>query len=206
MAGARVKVCGITRRDDALLAADLGASAVGFVFWPPSPRYVEPAEAAAIARELPADVSPIGVFVDAPVDDVRRIAAEVGLAAVQLHGDEPPTLCDELPYRVLKVVAVTGAATHAAADRVPSRVTVLLDVRDPVRKGGTGRTVDWRLAAEVAARRRIFLAGGLRPENVGEALRTVRPYGIDVSSGVEAAPGRKDAGRLRGFFEEVARA
>ena len=206
MAGARVKVCGITRRDDALLAADLGASAVGFVFWPPSPRYVEPAAAAAIARELPADVAPIGVFVDAPVDDVRRIAAEVGLAAVQLHGDEPPTLCDGLPYRVLKVVAVTGAATHAAADRVPSRVTVLLDVRDPVRKGGTGRTVDWRLAAEVAARRRIFLAGGLRPENVGEALRTVRPYGIDVSSGVEAAPGRKDAGRLRGFFEEVARA
>ena len=206
MAGARVKVCGITRRDDALLAADLGASAVGFVFWPPSPRYVEPAAAAAIARELPADVAPIGVFVDAPVDDVRRIAAEVGLAAVQLHGDEPPTLCDELPYRVLKAVAVAGAATHAAADQVPSRVTVLLDARDPVRKGGTGRTVDWRVAAEVAVRRRIFLAGGLRPENVGEALRTVRPYGIDVSSGVEAEPGRKDAGRLRDFFEEVARA
>lgn len=206
MAGARVKVCGITRRDDALLAADLGASAVGFVFWPPSPRYVEPAAAAAIARELPADVAPIGVFVDAPVDDVRRIAAEVGLAAVQLHGDEPPALCDELPYRVLKAVAVAGAATHAAADQVPSRVTVLLDARDPVRKGGTGRTVDWRVAAEVAVRRRIFLAGGLRPENVGEALRTVRPYGIDVSSGVEAEPGRKDAGRLRDFFEEVARA
>ena len=206
MAGARVKVCGITRRDDALLAADLGASAVGFVFWPPSPRYVEPGVAAAIARELPADVAPIGVFVDAPVDDVRRIAALVGLAAVQLHGDEPPTLCDELPYRVLKAVAVAGAATHEAAERVPARVTVLLDARDPVRKGGTGRTVDWRVAAEVAVRRRIFLAGGLRPENVGEALRTVRPYGIDVSSGVEVAPGRKDAGRLRGFFEEVARA
>ena len=95
-----------------------------------------PAEAAAIARELPADVAPIGVFVDAPVDDVRRIAALVGLAAVQLHGDEPPTLCDELPYRVLKAVAVAGAATHEAAERVPARVTVLLDARDPVRKGG----------------------------------------------------------------------
>lgn len=206
MAGARVKVCGITRRDDALLAADLGASAVGFVFWPPSPRYVEPEAAAAISCELPADVAPIGVFVDAPVDDVRRIAAEVGLAAVQLHGDEPPTLCDGLPYRVLKAVPVAGAATHDAAARVPSRVTVLLDARDPIRRGGTGRTVDWSVAAEVAARRRIFLAGGLRPENVGEALRVVRPYGIDVSSGVEAEPGRKDAGRLRGFFEEVARA
>lgn len=206
MAGAKVKVCGITRRDDALLAADLGASAVGFVFWPRSPRYVEPEAAAAISRELPADVAPIGVFVDAPVDDVRRIAAEVGLAAVQLHGDEPPTLCDGLPYRVLKAVPVAGAATHDAADRVPSRVTVLLDARDPIRKGGTGRTVDWSVAAGVAARRRIFLAGGLRSENVGEALRVVRPYGIDVSSGVEAEPGRKDAGRLRGFFEEVARA
>lgn len=207
MTGARVKVCGITRREDALLAADLGASAVGFVFWPHSPRYVEPEAAAEIARALPADVAPVGVFVDPPLDDVRRIAARVGLAAVQLHGDEPATLCDGLPYRVLKAVpVVAGAATRAAAERVPRRVTVLLDARDPVRRGGTGRTVDWGVAAEVAARRRIFLAGGLGPGNVGEALRTVRPYGVDVSSGVEARPGRKDAGRLRVFFEEVARA
>ena len=206
MASEKVKVCGITRRDDALLAADLGASAIGFVFWPPSPRYVEPVAAAAIARDLPADVAPIGVFVDASVDEIRHIAAEVGLAAVQLHGDEPPTLCDGLPYRVLRAVAVAGEATLDAADRVPAHITVLLDARDPVRKGGTGRTVDWSVAAEVASRRRVFLAGGLRPENVGEALRVVRPYGIDVSSGVEARPGRKDAGRLRDFFEEVARA
>ena len=206
MTGARVKVCGITRREDALLAADLGASAVGFVFWPHSPRYVEPEAAAEIARALPADVAPVGVFVDPSVDDVRRIAARVGLAAVQLHGDEPATLCDGLPYRVLKAVPVAGAATRAAAERVPRRVTVLLDARDPVRRGGTGRTVDWGVAAEVAAGRRIFLAGGLDPGNVGEALRTVRPYGVDVSSGVETRPGRKDAGRLRVFFEEVARA
>ncbi len=201
-----MKVCGITRRDDALLAADLGASAVGFVFWPRSPRYVEPAAAAAIARELPADVAPVGIFVDPTVDEVQRIAAQVGLAAVQLHGDEPATLCDGLPYRVLKAVPVAGAATHDAAARVPSRITVLLDARDPVRKGGTGRTVDWGAAAEVAARRRIFLAGGLRPENVGEALRTVRPYGVDVSSGVETRPGCKDADRLLDFFRRVARA
>ncbi len=201
-----MKVCGITRRDDALLAADLGASAVGFVFWPRSPRYVEPAAAAAIARELPADVAPVGIFVDPTVDEVQRIAAQVGLAAVQLHGDEPATLCDGLPYRVLKAVPVAGAATHDAAARVPSRITVLLDARDPVRKGGTGRTVDWGVAAEVAARRRIFLAGGLRPENVGEALRTVRPYGVDVSSGVETRPGCKDADRLLDFFRRVARA
>ena len=206
MAGAKVKVCGITRRDDALLAADLGASAVGFVFWPRSPRYVEPEQATAIVRELPPDVAPVGVFVDPTITDVQRIAGQVGLAAVQLHGDEPPTLCDGLSYRVLKAVPVAGDETYAAAARVPSRITVLLDARDPVRRGGTGRTVDWGVAAGVAARRRIFLAGGLCPENVGEALRTVRPYGIDVSSGVEARPGRKDAGRLRDFFEEVARA
>ena len=206
MTGSKVKVCGITRRDDALLAADLGASAVGFVFWPESPRYIEPAAAAAIALDLPADIAPVGVFVDPTVSEVRRVGAQVGLAAVQLHGDESATLCDGLPYRVLKAVPVAGAATAAAADRVPSRVTVLLDARDPVRRGGTGRTVDWSLAAEVAARRRVFLAGGLRPENVGEALRRVRPYGIDVSSGVESQPGRKDAGRLRDFFEEVGRA
>ena len=206
MAGAKVKVCGITLRDDALLAADLGASAVGFVFWPRSPRYVEPETAAEIARELPADVAPVGVFVDPTVDEVRRIAGQVGLAAVQLHGDEPATLCDGLPYRVLKAVPVTGETTCAAAGRVPSRITVLLDARDPVRRGGTGRTVDWGVAASVAARRRIFLAGGLCPENVGEALRIVRPYGIDVSSGVEEQPGRKAAGRLREFFQEVAHA
>lgn len=206
MSGAKVKVCGITRWDDAQLAADLGASAVGFVFWPRSPRYIEPAAAAALALDLPADVAPVGVFVDPTVSEVQRVAARVGLAAVQLHGDEPATLCDGLPYRVLKAVPVAGPATHAAADRVPSRVTVLLDARDPVRKGGTGQVVDWTLAADVAARRRIFLAGGLCPENVSEALRTVRPYGIDVSSGVESRPGRKDAGRLRHFFEEVARA
>ncbi|MYH31963.1 MAG: phosphoribosylanthranilate isomerase [Acidobacteria bacterium] len=207
MARAKVKVCGITRRDDALRAADLGASAVGFVFWPRSPRYVEPETAAAFARELPADVAPVGVFVDPAVSDVRRIAELVGLAAVQLHGDEPATLCDGLPYRVLKAVAVAGETTTSdAAGRVPGHITVLLDARDPVRRGGTGRTVDWRVAAGVAARRRIFLAGGLAPENVGAALSTVRPYGIDVSSGVEEQPGRKDAGRLREFFEEVARA
>ncbi len=206
MPGAKVKVCGITRRDDALLAADLGASAVGFIFWPRSPRYVEPEQATAIACALPPDVAPVGVFVDPTVAEVQRIAAQVGLAAVQLHGDESPTLCDGLPYRVLKAVPVAGDGTCAAAARVPSRITVLLDASDPVRKGGTGRTVDWGVAADVAARRRIFLAGGLCPENVGEALRTVRPYGIDVSSGIEARPGRKDAGRLRSFFEEVGRA
>ena len=202
----KVKVCGITRLEDATLAADLGASAVGFVFWPGSPRHVEPAAAAAMARALPAGVAPVGVFVDPTRDDVRSIAELAGLAAVQLHGDEPPTLCDGLPYWVMKAVPVDGGATYDRVDRVPAAVTVLLDAPDPALRGGTGRTVDWTVASAVAARRRIFLAGGLRPDNVREALRTVRPYGIDLSSGVEVAPGRKDEGRLRALFDEVRRA
>lgn len=203
----KVKVCGITRVDDALLASDLGASAVGFVFWPRSPRHVAPAEARAIAARLPGDVAPVGVFVDPSAGEVRRVVEEVGLAAVQLHGDEPPAFCRELPYRVIKAIGVDGAdGTRAAAREVPAEATVLLDARDPERRGGTGRTVDWEIAAAVAAERRVFLAGGLGAANVGAAIRTVRPYGLDVSSGVESAPGRKDPTRLRAFFDEVARA
>ena len=200
-----VKVCGITRRRDALLAAELGASAVGFVFWPRSPRYVEPPAAAAIARLLPPAVAPVGVFVDPTRDFVRSVAARVGLAAAQLHGDEPPTLFRGLPCRIIKAVPVEGEATPKRVAALPESVTVLLDAPDPVLKGGTGRTVDWTVASRVAARRRVFLAGGLRPENVREALRRVRPHGIDVSSGVEAGVGRKDAERLRAFFDAVRR-
>ncbi len=203
----KVKVCGITRVDDALLASDLGASAVGFVFWPRSPRYLEPTKAQAIAARLPGDVAPVGVFVDPSAVEVRQVVEEVGLAAVQLHGDEPPAFCRELPYRVIKAVGVDGAAaTRAAAEAVPEEATVLLDARDPERRGGTGRVVDWKIAAGVAAGRRVFLAGGLGPANAGAAIRAVRPYGLDVSSGVESAPGSKDPALLRAFFDEVARA
>ena len=186
-----------------MCAADLGASAVGFVFWEKSPRYVAPAVAAEIARCLPADVAPVGVFVDADVDEICQTASTVGLAAVQLHGDEAATLCDALPYRIIKAVDVDGASTQARVASVPAETTVLLDSHDPIRRGGTGCCVDWNIAALVAAKRRIFLAGGLGPDNVAEAVRVVRPYGVDVSSGVEVSPGAKDASRLRAFFNEV---
>ena len=203
----KVKVCGITRVDDALLASDLGASAVGFVFWPRSPRYLAPAEAREIAARLPGDVAPVGVFVDPAADEVRQVVEEVGLAAVQLHGDEPPAFCRSLPYRVIKAVGVDGAdATRAGAAAVPEEATVLLDARDPERRGGTGRTVDWEIAAGIATEGRVFLAGGLRAANARAAIHAVRPYGLDVSSGVESAPGRKDPALLRAFFDEVARA
>lgn len=200
-----VKVCGITRGGDAALAAKLGASAIGFVFWPRSPRYIEPAAAAGITRTLPANVAPVGVFVNPTREEVQEVAATVGLATVQLHGDEPATLCDGLPYDIWKAVAVDSnrQATRTRLDEVPAEVTVLLDASDPTRRGGTGRTIDWEVAAAIAAERRTVLAGGLAPGNVGAALRRVRPYGLDVSSGVEESPGRKDPDRLRAFFEAV---
>ena len=202
----KVKICGITRAQDAMLASDLGASAIGFVFWARSPRYVDPVEARAIAAQLPADVAPIGVFVDPSVEEVRRVVAHVGLAAVQLHGAEAPAVYGEWPYRVIKAIGVRGAATVDLVRTVPDNVTVLLDAPDDEQRGGTGRIVDWSVARAIAARRRTFLAGGLGPTNVAEAIRVVSPYGLDVSSGVEAEPGRKDPVRLRDLFDEVAHA
>ena len=199
----KVKVCGITRAADALLASDLGASAIGFVFWEKSPRFIEPESARAIVSVLPPDVAPVGVFVDAPTQYLTDVVAHVGLAAVQLHGDETPEFCCNLPYRVMKSVSVRDSVDDERLTRWPASVMVLLDATDPVRKGGTGRTIDWGIAARVSARRRVFLAGGLTASNVGEAVQTVRPYAVDVSSGVEAAPGVKAPDRVQAFFEAV---
>ena len=199
----KVKICGLTRLADALLASELGAAAVGFVFWERSPRYIDPAAARAIVGALPRDVAPVGVFVDPSAEQVREIAGTVGLSAVQMHGDETVEFCRSLPYSVLKAVGVRDDASLETALALPAGITVLLDAHDPIRKGGTGHTIDWSGAAAVAARRRVFLSGGLGPENVADAIAMVHPYGVDASSGVEAQPGVKDAGRLRAFFEAV---
>jgi phosphoribosylanthranilate isomerase len=200
----RVKICGITRVGDAELAAALGAAAVGFVMWPRSPRFLEPARARDIVRALPPFVTPVGVFVDQPVGHVKDVAAVVGLGAVQLHGNEDVGFCRAIGRRVIKAASAAQAAALAAF--WPPEVTLLLDAVDAERRGGTGLTVDWTAAAALAAHRRIILAGGLTPENVGEAIRTVRPFAVDVSSGVESAPGVKDEHRVRAFFAAVAAA
>lgn len=194
-----VKVCGITRVEDALLAADLGASAVGFVLWPGSPRAIDPFRARTIVRHLPALVSSVGVFVDQPLDYVRRVARLVPLDAVQLHGGESAQYCREVGGRVIKAIGVSPA-TAETLDEWPREVVLLLDACDGAQRGGTGRVIDWSLAAAIARSRPAILAGGLRPENVASAVASVRPYGIDVSSGVEAHPGVKDATRLHEFF------
>jgi len=198
----QVKICGITRAADARAAVSLGATAIGFVFWPLSGRYVTPEVAASIARLVP-DVVTVGVFVNSSVEEIHEVADEVGLTSVQLHGDEPDEMYKQLSYRVIRAIGVKGEETIAKADRVPRDVMVLLDVHDPVQRGGTGQTVDWDVAATIAAKRQIVLAGGLRPDNVAAAIRSVRPYGIDVSSGVEASPGIKEAGKLSSLFSEV---
>jgi phosphoribosylanthranilate isomerase len=199
----RVKICGITRMEDARLAAELGAWAVGFIFWPESPRHVAPDRARDIVRQLSPLVSPIGVFVDQPAEHVDEVARHVGLAAVQLHGSESPAFARSLSCRAIKALALEDGGEAALA--AWSDTLLLLDARDPVRRGGTGRTIDWDAASRVARRRPVLLAGGLTPDNVEEAVQRVRPAGIDVSSGVESAPGIKDERRLRALFAALDR-
>lgn len=192
-----VKICGITRLEDALAAADAGASAIGFVFWPNSPRFIDPYRARAIVRRLPPFVTPVGLFVDQPPEFIAGVSSLVRLGAVQLHGDETPAFASAIGLPVIKALPVEGARDW------PVGATLLLDAHDPARRGGTGRTIDWHAAATVAAERRVLLAGGLTPENVADAIARVRPFGIDVSSGVERAPGVKDRHRITALFEAV---
>lgn len=204
MTPVRVKICGITRAEDAELAVRLGAHAIGFVFWPNSPRAIEPRAARAISDRLPPLVVRVGVFVDAAPDDVARIVQEAGLEAVQLHGDESTDLYERIPTRLVKAVTVASAADVERAATLPAHVTLLVDAHDPVKRGGTGQRANWKWAAALAARRPVILAGGVTAENAAAALRAVRPWALDVSSGVEDAPGVKSADRMKKLFAAIA--
>jgi phosphoribosylanthranilate isomerase len=203
MTAPRVKVCGICRAEDAARAIDLGASAIGFVFWRDSPRYIEPDRARDIAASVPDHITIVGVFVDQPPEQVIDVARLVPLGAVQLHGTESIEDFARVNQLLIKAVPLTDPFDASTIDGLPPFVTVLLDAHDPVRRGGTGRTIDWTVAAAVAARRKTILSGGLNAANVGEAIARVQPHMIDVSSGVESAPGRKDADKLREFFAAI---
>jgi phosphoribosylanthranilate isomerase len=197
-----VKICGITRPQDADLAVGLGANALGFVFWPDSPRYVAPETAKAITANVPATIAKVGVFVNERSEEIARVMDEVGLDVAQLHGHETPEFCRSLNRRIFKAVGMTDHGTINVADFDPD-VVLLVDAHDPERRGGTGRTVNWDSAREIAATRPTILAGGLNAANIQLAVRSVRPFGVDVASGVESSPGVKDAGRLRSFFEAL---
>jgi phosphoribosylanthranilate isomerase len=197
----RVKICGIRRLEDALLATELGANALGFVFWPSSPRFLDPEDARPIAAALPPFVTTVGVFVDQPLAHVADVARRLNLGAVQLHGQEPPDSYADVGTLVIKAVAVRdGVDCGPAIQAVPPCATVLLDAHDPIRRGGTGRTIDWSQAAAAARTRPVILSGGLNADNVRTAVEIVHPYAVDISSGVESTPGVKDASRLRALF------
>jgi phosphoribosylanthranilate isomerase len=193
-----VKVCGITRVIDALHAVEQGATAIGFVLWPQSPRAVSVERAAEIIKTLPSHVMTVGVFVDEPIDRIRAVAERTRLTAVQLHGEEPPAYADALDWPVIRAVSIDQI--DEASEAWPEETTLLLDNIDPVRRGGTGAVVDWTQAAGIAQKRRVVLAGGLTPDNVASAIRAVRPFGVDVSSGIESAPGVKDFDKVTQFI------
>ncbi len=210
---ARVKVCGLTRLEDALAALDAGADLLGFNFYPSSPRAVAPARAAEIIAALPAEARTVGVFVNADLATVRRVAAICRLDYIQLHGDEPPAFVEALSPRAFKALRPRSAAEAEAeaalyAPLGPMAADAPLLLVDAYRAGcygGTGQKGDWALAAGLAARYRLLLAGGLTPENVAEAILQVRPWGVDVASGVESAPGIKDHDKMRRFIQEAKR-
>jgi phosphoribosylanthranilate isomerase len=198
-----VKICGITSERDAVLAARAGASAIGLVFWPKSPRFVERARARQIVEILPTFVLRVGVFVDQSLDTITRTADDVGLDIIQLHGEEPPEMVACLPRRVVK--AVHGGSHSLAAEVARYQgAAILLDSKDASRPGGTGTTFDWASVQQVrGVVPFLVLAGGLTPLNVASAIKAVGPDAVDVSSGVESEPGKKDPKKLKAFMDAV---
>ncbi len=199
-----VKICGITRLEDAQAAVASGADALGFVCWPRSPRFVPAERVRDIVSALPGTVVCVGVFVNQTAEEVNEVLSATGLHMAQLHGDEPLAVVDAVSRPVMKAIPVGSEPVDPVdLDAWPHRVTLLLDAHDPERRGGTGRTAEWGQAAVLARTRRVLLAGGLHAGNIVEAVRRVRPYGVDVSSGVEETPGVKSGQRLREFFSAL---
>lgn len=198
----KVKICGITNPEDAMAAVEAGADALGFVFFPGSPRCISPEQAAVIIRRLPPFVQTVGLFVNEEPATVNLVADRCGLDLVQLHGEETPDYCAAVTRRIIKAFRVKDASSldEMANYRVAAS---LLDAWSPAAHGGTGTTFNWDIAAAAAAAQTIILAGGLTPENVAGAIAAVRPYAVDVSSGVESAPGKKDNRKLTDFIRAV---
>lgn len=198
----KVKICGITRIEDAVAAVEEGADAIGLIFASASPRYIEPDRAREIIRQLPPFVTPVGVFVNESRGGILRTIGVTGIRCLQLHGGESPSDTEGYPVPVIKSFRVAedfdlqSLAAYTAD-------AYLLDAYSPASPGGTGKTFDWRIAGEALTLGRIILSGGITPANVAEAVRSVRPYAIDLSSGVESSPGVKDRMKIRALFEQI---
>uniref|UniRef100_A0A831UEB1 N-(5'-phosphoribosyl)anthranilate isomerase n=1 Tax=Geobacter metallireducens TaxID=28232 RepID=A0A831UEB1_GEOME len=198
----RVKICGITSLEDALMAVEAGADALGFVFHNESPRHVPPDVAAGIIAALPPFIHTVGLFVNRPLEFVNVTAARCRLDLVQLHGDEPPEFCDAVERRVIKAFRVQDI-TSLDPIRHYRVAAHLLDAYSPTAYGGTGLTFNWDIAAAARDFGPVILAGGLTPDNVREAVEAVQPYAVDVSGGVESSPGKKDGAKVREFIRRA---
>jgi phosphoribosylanthranilate isomerase len=201
----KVKICGITNWPDALHAVEAGADFLGFNFYSRSPRFIAPAAARRIVRRLPKNVAAVGVFVNAPVRTVLAIARAVGLDYVQLHGDESPETVSQVARAlpVIKAIRVRNSFRATNLEKFNRASAFLLDGFDPRRRGGTGKSFKWAIARRAKRNGRVFLAGGLTPQNVADAIRAAKPYAIDVCSGVEAKPGKKDPERVESLLRAV---
>lgn len=200
----RVKICGLTNREDALRAAEFGADALGFVLYKDSPRYIEPAAVEKIIHDLPPFVMTVGVFANSAEEEIKAIVDQCGLDVMQLQGDETPELCRRLGPRVYKAIRMRDESSLKVMENFEVRAFVLDTYRND-QLGGTGHTFDWNLAVKARAYGKIILAGGLNPGNVREGLEKVHPYGVDVSSGVEASLGKKDPDKVKAFIETAKR-
>ena len=195
-----VKICGVTSVADAALAVDAGADMIGLIFYPPSPRYVTPGQAEAIVASLPPGLSAVGVFVNESFETITAIARESGISRIQLHGDEKPDLCQRLPWRCIKAFRFTEKVQPEMMADYPVHAFLIEGFHGDL-YGGGGVKADWHRVATLHGYGRIILAGGLTPDNVREAIAAVRPYAVDVCSGVEATPGIKDAAKVRAFVK-----
>ena len=201
----KVKICGITSVADGLSAVEAGADALGFNFYEASPRFVTPGTAAAIIGQLPPFIVKVGVFVDAPPDLVLEAISQCGLNVLQFHGNETPEYCGQFGLMTMKAFRIRDASSLEALEQYATDAW-LLDAYAASSPGGTGERFNWDLAVQAQRfGRPIFLAGGLTPENVADAIRQVRPYAVDVASGVEASPGRKDPAKVRAFIQAARR-
>ena len=198
----KIKICGITNIDDAMAAADAGADSVGFVFWEKSPRFISQVDAGNIIDKLPPFITAVGVFVNEKPEDINKAIRSIGLGCVQLHGEESPEDCQRIEYRVIKAVRIKGAADIEKL-KIYSPSAFLLDTHRQGIIGGTGESFNWDIAVSAKKYGRIILSGGLNPGNVTAAAKKVKPYGVDVSSGVEASPGKKDAKKIFEFIKRV---
>ncbi len=199
----KVKICGITNFEDAMAAVDFGADALGFVFYKESPRHITPEKAAAIIKYLPPFVQSVGVFVDETAETIEHTIASCCIDMIQMHGSEPPDKCKS-SRRVIKAIRIKNLDSLAPLAGYRGMVSAfLLDAYAPDALGGSGRAFNWDIAVEAKQFGRIILAGGLSPQNVADAVRHVRPYGVDVSSGVEQAKGKKDLAKMRSFIEKA---